>query len=307
EFNSDTPSGLREAIAVEPWLHRRLGAGTRRLSARLAPLLCAAVDASLLAHRQRTGRPVRTLGLITQASYEEDLAQIAFLESLLQRHWRAVPGAPTVVLGDLNNLWEENGELLLLGRPLDALYRLYPYERLYGHPLFAPLFSAVTAGRLCLLNGLRGFLPQSKAVLAWLWEQRDSPRFTRRQRAALRDHLPPTYRLAETPPGAPRDRWVVKEFWGREGEEVYRGGAMSDDDWARCVGWGTFVAQEWVESVEVDGADRGPTGFVVRRERASVGSFVVANRFAGCYSRLGGPVINVGARYAATLAERRTR
>lgn len=301
EFNSDTPSGLREAVVADTLLHRRIGAGTRRLSHRLNALLCTAVDRTLADFRQRTGNAVRTLGLVTQASYEEDLAQIVFMKDLLERHWSGWADAPVVVPGDLGNLWIEGDDVLLLGERLDALYRLYPFERLYGHPVFAPLFEQVTAGRLCLLNGLRGFLPQSKGVLAWLWEQRDSVRFTRRERAAIRDHLPPTFRLAETPAG-PRDRWIVKEFFGREGEEVYRGGAMSESDWARCLGWGTFVAQEWVETVEVAGIAGGPGQSERTQDRVSVGSFVVDGRFAGCYSRAGGAVIDVNARYLATFA-----
>lgn len=314
EFNSDTPSGIREAEAAEGSIHRSIGTGTKRLTRSFSSRLAAAAERRIRTHEQRTSRTVRTVAVVTQASYQEDIAQSAFFCDLLESHWsrhaktessalRPQSWSRTAVLGDIGNLWVEDGDLFLLGERVDALYRLYPYERLYGHPLFAPICEAVADGRLCLLNGLRGFLPQSKAVMSWIWQERDSLRFTPQQRRAIADHLPPTYRLDEAPAGLPRAAWVVKEFWGREGEEVYLGSEMNDDDWERCRRWGTFVAQQRVATQEVTGLRLEGDQVVRHPALASVGAFALNGRFAGCYSRLGGAIINARAKYVATLVD----
>ncbi|MBI4497892.1 MAG: glutathionylspermidine synthase family protein [Chloroflexi bacterium] len=303
EFNSDTPSGIREASAAERLIHRSVGAGTRRLTRGLERRLAVAVERHLRGFVQRTGRRVENVGVVTQASYQEDLAQAAFLCDLLEAYWTRYGIPRRAVLGDLGNLWAEDGDLWLLGQRLDALYRLYPYEGLYGHSLFAPLCEAVAEGRLCLLNGLRGFLPQSKAVMAWIWQERTSRWFTPQEQAAIAAHLPPTYRLEDTLGAAPRSGWVVKEFWGREGEEVYLGAEMSDEDWERCRAWGTFVAQQRVATQEVVGLRLEGDRAVPEPAWASVGAFVVDGRFAGCYSRVGSSaIIDAQASFLATLA-----
>lgn len=343
EFNSDTPSGIREAEGAERLIHQSIGRATRRLTRGLGRRLAAAVERRLRAFERRTGREVRTVGVVTQVSYQEDLAQSAFFCDSLEAYWfhgrterkepalsrakglrtegevqgtRSSEGstqhsalslqhpARRAVLGDIGNLWVQDGDLWLLGERVDALYRLYPYERLYGHPLFAPLCDAVTDGRLCLLNGLRGFLPQSKAVMAWIWQERDSGRFTPEEQEAIAAHLPPTYRLVETPAAEPQSAWVVKEFFGREGEEVYLGSEMSEEDWERCRAWGTFVAQRLVATQEVMGLRLEDGQAVPEPALASVGGFVIDGRFAGCYSRVGGTVINARAKFLGTLVER---
>lgn len=305
ELNSDTPSGIREAEAAERRIHRSIGAGAGRLTHRLGSRLAAAVERRLRRYERRSGRQVRTVAVVTQASYQEDVAQSAFFCDLLGDHWsRRGPTGRTAILGDIGNLWFEDGEFRLFGQRVDALYRLYPYERLYGHPLFAPLCESVADGTLCLFNGLQGFLPQSKAVMAWIWQERASARFNQEEQQAIAEHLPPTYGLADAPAGLPRSSWVVKEFWGREGEEVYLGSDMSDEDWERCSTWGTFIAQQRVTTQEVTGLRLEGDHVVREPALASVGAFLLDGRFAGCYSRLGGTIINSQAKFVATLVAR---
>jgi glutathionylspermidine synthase len=296
EYNSDTPSGLRETIGAERllwaqlpdrWRYRRLGAElARRLRRAFGRLLRAAP------------RPVRRLGLVTDAGYAEDLAQLLFLREVL----RGV--GPQIVLGDVDNLVVRRGRVLLLGQEVQALYRLYPVERLYGQAVFPGLVEAALAGRVLLLNPLAALLAQDKALLAWIWEQRDSALFTAAERAAIVRHLPETYLITCVPPHVDRRAFVVKEFFGREGEEVYFGESVSDDDWARCEAWRTFVVQRAVVSPEVeDVAWEGDRLERVRRVPC-VGSYLADDRWAGLYVRLGERITTNRAHHVAALVTR---
>ena len=295
EYNSDTPSGVRETIGGERLIYRALGAQGRylRLGASLARRLRQAFARLLRA----APRPVRRLGLVTDVGYAEDLAQLLFLREVLRSL------GPEIVLGDVGNLTLRRGRVHLLGREVQALYRLYPVERLYGHPVFPGLMDAALAGRVLLLNPVAALLAQDKALMAWIWARRDSPLFSADERGAIARHLPETFLVGDLPPDLDRSAFVVKEFFGREGEEVYFGENIGDADWERVQGWRTFVAQRVVTSARVQEVVwRGD-----HLERAwsvpCVGSYLAAGRLAGLYVRLGDRVTTNRAQHVGAFVD----
>ncbi len=296
EYNADTPSGGREAAGLESTIARLHG--LRAPSAPLARLLTTSVRDRVARHP----RPVRLVGVISSHSWLEDMSQATWLGWLLRR-----AGIATIV-GDVNDLATSRGAITLRGRHIDALYRFYPVERLYRHAIFAPLVEASLEGRLLLLNGLRGFVAQSKACLAWLWSNRDALPPT--DCHAVKAHLPPTVlaRASDAPDLLPRS--VVKHVNGREGDSVVFGATLDAAGWEARLLEGGYVVQQAVtspavEDVEVDDWRRelrwvGP-------RYACVGAFTVGQRFGGCYTRLDGPITSGRATYVATLVDTAAR
>ncbi len=279
EYNSDTPSGVRETIGAERLIYRALGqrGRQRRLGATLARRLRQAF-AQLLAGAPR---PVRRLGLVTDAGYAEDLAQLLFLRELLE------DAGAEIVLGDIDNLHIRRGRVCVLGREVQALYRLYPIERLYGQTIFPGLMDAALAGRVLLLNPVAALLAQDKALMAWIWARRDTGFFRREERAVIARHLPETHLVTDAPTDLERGAFVVKEFFGREGEEVYFGDSLDDADWERVRDWRTFVVQRVVESQRVPALRWRDDGLERVSSVPCVGSYLAGDRWAGLYVRLG--------------------
>jgi glutathionylspermidine synthase len=291
EYNADTPSGGREATGLEPLtarLHSPLRGISRGLSRTLVDTLCERIE--------QHATPVRLVGIVSSHSWLEDMAQATWLASLLRR-----VGQPTLV-GDVTDLAARGGRIMLRGQPIDALYRFYPFERMYRHAIFASLCEASIDGRLLILNGLRGFLAQSKACLAWLWSNRS--KLGEAGCNTIERHLPPTF-LAREPSAVDWvPRGVVKHVNGREGDSVVFGRTLDAAGWEARLIEGGYVVQRAVsspalEDVEVDDVRRqvrcaGP-------RYACVGAFLIGGRFGGCYTRLDGPVTSARATYAATL------
>ncbi|HZR99304.1 MAG TPA: glutathionylspermidine synthase family protein [Chloroflexota bacterium] len=295
EYNSDTPSGVRETIGAERLIYRALAQRGRHV--RLGAWLAARTRRAFARLLAAAPRPVRRLGLVTDAGYAEDLAQLLFLREVLR------PLGVDLALGDVDNLSVRRGRVHVVGREVQALYRLYPIERLYGHPVFAGLMDAALAGRVWLLNPVAALLAQDKALMAWIWARRDDPLFPPAERAAIARHLPETYLVTDTPPGLDRRAFVVKEFFGREGEEVYLGERIDDADWERCRAWRTFVVQRLVRSQMVDDViwkDEGPT---LVRSIPCVGSYLAGERWGGLYVRLGDRVTTNRARHVGAFSE----
>jgi glutathionylspermidine synthase len=293
EYNADTPSGGREAAGLEPSI-ARLYPPLRGLSGGLPTRLVNALRERIAQH----AAPVRRVGIVSSHTWLEDMAQATWLAGLLSR-----AGVPTLV-GDVTDLAVHRGRITLRGQPIEALYRFYPVERLYRYAIFASLCDAAIDGRLLILNGLRGFLAQSKACLAWLWWNR-----SKLGGAACRTierHLPPTF-LAREPAAVdwvPRS--VVKHVNGREGDSVVFGQTLDAAGWEARLIEGGYVVQQAVaspavEDVEVDDVQRRV--HTVGPRYACVGAFAIGGQFGGCYTRLDGAITSGRATYAATLRE----
>ena len=293
EFNADTPSGVRETV-VGDRLVRELAPGAADLdepSSLLAPRLIDAFDAAVPA--------AATLGIVTSKGELEDFCQAVFTAELLRP--RLAERGRRVVVGDGRELRSTARGVRLAGRSIGALYRLLPFEAALGAPLFAALFDAVAGGRLHLLNGLYGLLLQHKGVMAWLWAHRADPRLPPEERAAIAEHLPPTWLIDALPAHEPRDGLVAKQFFGREGEEVHFGADMNEAEWRELTRRRTYVAQRRVAVREMEAAVPSSVGAERWRGHATVGAFTVDGAWAGYYARFGPKVITHRSKWLATL------
>ena len=317
EYNADTPSGARETGVVEGLIQRSLRRhwraraqvqdlqGTGALLRRSIRRAFAAALAQPPPSPQEGGG---VLGIVTDAGYAEDLAQAVFLRRLLAGTQRRALGVPwrEVVAGDVDNLHLRGNRLWLIDRPLDALYRYYPFETLLGQQAFADLFTAVTQGRLLLLNGLRGLLAQNKGLLAWIWQRRDDRHvFNARERDAIQNHLPAAEWIGTqaAQPLQARRELVLKQVFGREGEEVYLGDRLSDEEWAQCARWSSYIVQRRVHAQPLPAVVQTAQGPAASEYWPCVGSFTAAGGWAGYYTRLGAPITSARAKYVATLIE----
>lgn len=305
EYNADTPSGGREVSGLEPAILRLHGSRAwRRPAARLPRKLAEALLVRLRAFEREVARPVGTVGVVSSHSWLEDMAQAWWLAGLLR-----AAGQPALV-GDVADLAVHRGRVLLRGRPVEALYRFYPVERLYRHGVFAPLHEAAVERRLLLLNGLRGFLAQSKATLAWLWEHRGDRSLGPGARETIEAHLPAMV-PARDPSGADMlADAVVKHVNGREGDMVTFGETLvaTPAAWEERLLEGGYVVQRRVRQqpvadVVLDEPRRALLPATDARF-ACVGAFCIGGRFGGCYTRLDGPITSTRASFVPTVVER---
>jgi glutathionylspermidine synthase len=298
EFNADTPSGVREAIVVDEIAHRLLP--TARVLTRPNTVL-----AGMLARgfQDALGGLPRgaALGLLTDAGQLEDLAQMAFTQTLL-----AGPLAEQgirVLLGDADNLGTTRLGVTLLGKRIGALYRYLPFESLFGTTAFATMYDGVARGRLRLLNGLYGLLLQHKGLLATLWETRASIAFSRAERHAIQTHLAPAWRAGCSPTELPPSELVLKQVFGREGEEVFFGQDCTPQTWSEMLRRRTYIVQQRIRAQPLDATMPASAGFQTRRGFLTVGVYVVGGRAAGFYTRFGGKIITARSKWLATFIE----
>ncbi len=311
EFNSDTPSGAQEITLVEkrqwPYLQRVQPGQLARLNPQIAEdMLQALYDEALYAPEPPNGPEVQgprfapRIGLLVQGRHLTDLAQVSYYADNLEQL------GLECVIGDISNLSIMSGQLYLLGKPVDALYRLFPVEWLSVEPLFAAFLQANLNGWLKAMNNLRGFLAQSKSIMAWVWQHRASGLFSAGEEAIIEKHLPATYLLEHLPADFDYSGYIVKEFYGREGAEVYNGSSLSLEGWQQCRAWRTFVAQQLIDIAPVNHIIAAEDWKSVKVEEVfpCVGGFIMGGKFGGCYTRVGARITDSYAQFIPTLVEK---
>ena len=181
EYNSDTPSGIRETAVVDEIAFSFLAsrfAGSR-VNHLFAPALARAFAAAL--PRRRSGV---TLGFVVDTDHMEDRGAVACQIRVLEAQWR--DEHIRTVFGDLDNLTQlRDGTMALCGQPIDALYRCFAFEALYNQPQLFWLMDSLDRGKIVLLNRPRGLLLQNKGLMAWIWSHREDPCSTLASRRRL--------------------------------------------------------------------------------------------------------------------------
>lgn len=311
EFNSDTPSGAQEITLVEerqwPYLKNLLPGKLARLNPQISDTMAQAlIQEALFAPEPRGGEPSQgpnfmpRIGFLVQGRHLTDLAQVSYYARILQEK-----GFETII-GDITNFSLMAGQLYLLGRPLDALYRLFPIENLSLEPLFAAYIQANLNGWLKCLNNLRGFFAQSKAVMAWIWKNRRSGLFDIEELETIERYLPETYLIEDLPEDFDYSEFIIKEFYGREGAEVYNGATLTPEGWQQCREWRTFVVQRRINIAPVQhlSPDLDWQKIVLTDEAfPCVGGFIMGGAWGGCYTRIGERITNSYAQFIPTLVE----
>ncbi|MDB5079014.1 MAG: hypothetical protein JWP00_938 [Chloroflexi bacterium] len=309
EFNSDTPSGAQEVTQVEErqfrYLHR-IDARVERLNPAIeTSMRQALVDEALFAPQPENVPPsegpslLPRVGFLVQGRHLTDLAQVTYYAGILKK-----AGLETIV-SDISNFNLLGGQIYLLGQPVDAIYRLFPVENLSVEPIFAAFLQSTLNGWLKSLNNLRGFFAQSKAIMAWIWQNRENPVFTGREQAVIARHLPETYLVETLPEDFDYSSYIVKEFYGREGSEVYNGADLSQEGWLQCREWRTFVAQKRIDIAPVEHLlpDEEWQKVLLVEAFPCVGSYIMGGKWAGCYTRIGGRITDSFAQFIPTLTE----
>ena len=119
-------------------------------------------------------------------------------------------------------------------------------------------------------------------------------------------HLPPTFLLEDLPADFDYTGYIIKEFYGREGAEVYNGATLSPASWEQCRAWRTFVAQERISIAPTSHLLPTPdwSAAIHLEVFPCVGSYIMGGRWGGCYTRLGDRITNSYAQFVPTLVER---
>lgn len=282
ELNTDTPGGL-ETI------------GLNRLTAPYSPGLkdpnqdlAALIAGKFSEYNNTLTQPVRTLGMVACAGDEEDWSILRQMGAILE------PRVERQVYGDISGLRYQNGSLLLDGHNLDGLFRYYPLDWLAqdrsSRSLLAGLSNTFSLNPACAL------IPQSKAFLALVWQLLQEDFYTSDEKELIQRYLVPTYLSW---PGRP---CIIKPYLQREGQGVLFSGGMSREE-LEFLKNKNVVYQELVDIKALDIESYTSYNRRYQVVYPILGAFLVADQFAGLYTRLGARITDRYAVVGPTFVE----
>jgi glutathionylspermidine synthase len=220
EFNSDTPTSIVEAFhvngrvcshfgALDPnaGLSQHLRDGFQRLLQRYADL----------------GYPTEHVYFSALDWHEEDAGTTKYLMSQSGLPSQFVPLADLRLYEDTLAALKTAGEEWELHR-IDVLYRLHALEKLAeecddeGFPTGAHVLDLIARRRLAVINPPQGFIAQTKALQALIWNLHEAGEFfTDDEQAAIARYMLPTYMENRF---LGQSGYVTKPIFGREGGGV---------------------------------------------------------------------------------------
>jgi hypothetical protein len=290
ELNADTPSGQAEAVLLGPAAGvPRQRDPNRALERRFVALLEQFLD----------GAEAPVVGIVYPTEIAGDFALVRLYQRWCQRRgWQVVLGSP------YNLHRAADGRAALFGTTCDIVIRHYKTdwwgERLplwrdeAPYPDAAPLLDPLRVlidGGCPVVNPLGAVLAQNKRTLAFLWEHQEA--LSPAARAAVRAHLPETWRLEALPPGllaSEQGDWVLKSDYGCEGEEVLIGALLPPQEWRRALELAIprrWIAQRFFRARQCPAAGAGAL--------VNHGVFLVAGQAAGLYARVSAGPTDVAA------------
>ena len=253
EYNADTPTALYES-AVFQWLWLEDGLATGRLPAGADQFN--ALHERLIARLAGMGLPGR-LAFTCFPDALEDRGTVAYLQDCAVQAGLTAPFVPIEAIG-----FAEDGRFVEAGGgPLDALFKLYPWEW-----MFADAFGAVIgASPTRFLEPPWKAVLSNKGLLAHLWAL-----------APGHPNLLPAYFESDPAKAALGTSFVKKPLYSREGANILlvRDGVLLERDEGPYGGEG-YVRQALAELPLFDG------------RHALVGSWIVGDEPAGLCLREG--------------------
>jgi len=284
EFNDDVPGGFNDAIGIPELLKQavpRYSNGALSFNRSFADSFLSALPAT---------DPV---ALMYATAYAEDLQHMLVLKMLLEKRGQeCLMCSPT-------HLRSKNDKALINGRSISSIVRFYPgewFEKLDN----IKDWQKQIAG-LKMYNPLTRLISQSKMIFSIL---KDSSLLTESDRKSVAPFLPDTHffdKKDQQQLQGEKDDWVLKEAFGRMGDNVCVGKLLSQQNWNKALKAAT--KKEWKFLIQKF-FDVKPLRFACGDLYPAIGAYVINGRFAGYYSRASAkPFLTHEAYYVPTLVK----
>ncbi|KEO83853.1 glutathionylspermidine synthase family protein [Tumebacillus flagellatus] len=289
EFNSDTPTSIVEAFHVNGRVCEHFGVEdpNRGMVQHLRDGF-----GRLLARYAELGYPVEEVYFSALDWHDEDAGTTKYLLEQSGLRGQFIPLADLRYYDDQLAAYKTFGDEWELHR-IDVLYRLHALEKLAeecdeeGFPTGARVLDLIARRKLAVINPPQGFIAQTKALQALIWNLHETGEFfTEQEHEAIARYMLPTYLenrfLGES-------EYVTKPIFGREGGGVVlwtRDGQAEEQDQEAHYWEQPMIYQQRVEleSISVETLRGTYDGHLLW------GSFLIDGQASAIVARVGGKI-----------------
>ncbi|MCE1246963.1 MAG: glutathionylspermidine synthase family protein [Firmicutes bacterium] len=272
EFNSETPAGIMESIALNSLIHKKLGRGYANPNSGLMSKISSVFD-KIMSDFEENGE-IKTIGMVS-GIYYEDLYNTEIIG-------KALAGKPyRFIQAEISALEPKNGKIYLYGEPVDAFYRYYPLDWFENDKYFEGVTDAMKSGTLSI-NPPSTFISQGKTFFALLWELAEQGFFSEEENNIIRRYIPVT---GLSPEKTGTDDFILKPYFGREGQGILMNYQCSEPA-ENC----DYIYQERIDVQQLRLPIRTTTGKTTESAFPVIGMYITGDKPAGIFTRAGGRI-----------------
>ena len=283
EFNSETPAGLMEAIALNKIIKEKCNIPYINPNDKLKENIRESFKA--IARDYERYVEIKNIGFVSGNYYEDWYNTTIILDSVKDLPYN-------FILGEISALEAKNDKLYLYNSPLDAIYRYYPLDWFSEDSYFDGVVDAFKNQTLSI-NPPDTFVNQSKAFFTVIWALLSQGFFTNREYEFIKKYVPKTALKAKA---LRSEDYCIKPFFGREGEEVtfsLNEPVLEDKN--------KYIFQERIDVQTINLDIYSTTSSSREVLYPIIGAYITGDSFAGIYTRAGGRVTDKWAVYLPTF------
>ncbi|MDT8718872.1 glutathionylspermidine synthase family protein [Clostridium sp. 19966] len=277
EFNSETPAGLIEEIALGPIIKKKLNIDYKNPSEKLKDKIRKNIEKIISDYSKI--KDIKTIGFLTSTYYED-----WYTTSIVKEVVSDLPY--DMVIGSIDDARVKDGHVYIYGKKLDAVYRYYPLDWFCSEE-FKGFIDSFQYGTLSI-NPPHTIITQNKAIFVLIYELLNQGFFDEREKCIIEEYIPKTYFTADK---LKEFDYCVKPLLGREGEGVR---FKHEIDKAPEEG---YIYQEKINVAHISSNYYNALGCEREIGYPIFGAFIVGDEYAGIYTRVGTQVTDRFAHY----------
>ncbi|WP_080742940.1 glutathionylspermidine synthase family protein [Clostridium novyi] len=280
EFNSETPAGIVESIGLTKIIKDESKLNLINPNESLKSIIKESFKKAL--EKISNNKEIKTVGFLTN-TYYEDWYNTKILYDIV----RELPYE--FVIGSVYDIEVKNGYINLYGKELQAIYRYFPLDWFLSEFENAKEILKAMEEKTVSINEPKTFVYQSKAFFTLIFELLNNGFYFIEEKKFIEKYIPKTsfdYR------DMPHNDFCIKPFLEREGAGVRFNYENIDLSSVRDC-----IYQERIDIGTIDVTTENFHGKIQKSLYPIIGTYVSQNEFCGIYTRVGGSVTDLWAKF----------
>ncbi|MBE6062962.1 MAG: glutathionylspermidine synthase family protein [Clostridium butyricum] len=285
EFNSETPAGLVESIAVNTIIKEKFNVPYINPNENFKDDVKKTLKSII--EQIEKHKSIENIAVVT-SWYYEDIYNTEIISNILKEF-----DSYNIIFGNIYDLKKVNNKIFMYGKEIQAMYRYYPLDWFYYNEDMKK-FIEVLSSEEYLINSGHTLITQSKAFFAILHELINKGILTEEEERFIVKYIP--YTSLEKDKKLSGD-YIIKPYLSREGDGITMNLYSSNCEYEDCI----FQDRVNIRPFNVN--VYSTINKTKKYQFPILGAYITSNKVSGLYTRMGDIITDKNAQYIPTFID----